>query len=41
MDLHDFGLVDPHPESAFQLWIPDADPDPEPATQKLVPKFEY
>jgi hypothetical protein len=35
MDLHDFGLLDPHPESAFQMRIPDADP----ATQNLVPKF--
>jgi hypothetical protein len=25
MDLHDFGLLDPHPESAFQMRIPDAD----------------
>jgi hypothetical protein len=39
MDPHNFGLLDPHPESAFQIRIPDADPDP--ATQKLVPKFEY
>jgi hypothetical protein len=22
---HDFGLLDPHPESAFQMRIPDAD----------------
>jgi hypothetical protein len=29
MDQHDFGLLDPHPESAFQMWIPDADADPE------------
>ncbi len=27
MDLHDFGLLDPHPESAFQMRIPDADAD--------------
>jgi hypothetical protein len=27
MDPHDFGLLDPHPESAFQMWIPDADAD--------------
>jgi hypothetical protein len=26
MDLHDFGLLDPHPESAFQMRIPDVDP---------------
>jgi hypothetical protein len=29
MNLHDFGLLDPHPESAFQMWmqmrIADAD----------------
>jgi hypothetical protein len=25
---HDFGLLDPHPESAFQMRIPDADADP-------------
>jgi hypothetical protein len=30
MDPHDFGLLDPRPESAFQMPIPDADP----ATQK-------
>jgi hypothetical protein len=28
MDPHDFGLLDPHPESAFQMRIPDADADP-------------
>ncbi len=28
-DPHDFGLQDPHPESAFQMRIPDADADPE------------
>jgi hypothetical protein len=30
-DLHpyDFGLLDPHPESAFQMQIPDADADPD------------
>jgi hypothetical protein len=27
MDPHDFGLLDPHPESAFQMRIPDADLD--------------
>jgi hypothetical protein len=27
MDLNNFGLLDPHPESAFQMWIPDADAD--------------
>ncbi len=27
MDPHDFGLLDPHPESAFQMRIPDADAD--------------
>jgi hypothetical protein len=25
---HDFGLLDPHTESAFQTRIPDADADP-------------
>jgi hypothetical protein len=25
---HDFGLLDSHPESAFQMRIPDADADP-------------
>ncbi len=33
---HDFGLLDPHTESAFQMQIPDANP----ATHKIVPKFE-
>jgi hypothetical protein len=28
MDPHDFGLLDPHPESALQMRIPDADADP-------------
>ncbi len=28
MDPHDFGLLDPHPESAFGMRIPDADADP-------------
>jgi hypothetical protein len=29
IDPHDFGLLDPHPHgSAFQMGIPDADPDP-------------
>jgi hypothetical protein len=27
MNPHDFGLLDPHPESAFQRRIPDADAD--------------
>jgi hypothetical protein len=27
MDLHDFGLLDLHPEPAFQMRIPDADAD--------------
>jgi hypothetical protein len=36
MNPHDFGLLDPHPESAFKMRIPDADS----ATQKLVLKFE-
>ncbi len=31
MDLHDFGLLDPHPKSAFQMRIPDAVADPAPA----------
>jgi hypothetical protein len=29
MDPHDFGLPDPHPESAFHMRIPDADADPD------------
>jgi hypothetical protein len=29
MDLHDFGLLDPHPESASQMRIPDAEADPD------------
>jgi hypothetical protein len=33
---HDFGLLNLHPESAFQMWIPEADL----ATQKIVHKFE-
>jgi hypothetical protein len=28
MNPHDFGLLDPHPESVFQMRIPDADADP-------------
>jgi hypothetical protein len=32
MDPDDFGLLDPHPESAFQMRIPDADADPGQAT---------
>jgi hypothetical protein len=32
MDPHGFGLLDPHPESAFQMRIPDADADPGKAT---------
>jgi hypothetical protein len=28
MDPHDFDPLDPHPESAFQMRIPDADADP-------------
>jgi hypothetical protein len=28
---HDFGLLDPHPESAFQMQIPNADADPDEA----------
>ncbi len=28
MDPHDFGLLDPHPESAFKMRIPAADADP-------------
>jgi hypothetical protein len=39
MDPHDFGLLDPHPESAVQMRVPDADADPDEATQKLMPKF--
>jgi hypothetical protein len=31
MNPYDFGLLDPHPESAFQMRIPDADPDPDEA----------
>jgi hypothetical protein len=29
MNLHDFGLLDPHPESAFQMQIPEADANPD------------
>jgi hypothetical protein len=29
MDLHDFWVLDPHPESAFQMRIPNADADPD------------
>jgi hypothetical protein len=29
---HNFGLLDPHLESAFQTEIPDADADPDEAT---------
>jgi hypothetical protein len=29
MDPHGFVIVDPHPESAFQMRIPDADADPD------------
>jgi hypothetical protein len=32
MDPHGFGLLDPHPESTFQMRIPDADADPDKAT---------
>jgi hypothetical protein len=32
MNPHDFGPLDPHPESAFQMRIPDADADPGKAT---------
>jgi hypothetical protein len=28
MNPHDFGLLDPHPESVFQMRIPDVDADP-------------
>ncbi len=28
MDPHDFGLLDLHPESSFQMRIPDVDADP-------------
>jgi hypothetical protein len=28
MDPHDLGLLDLHPENAFQMRIPDADADP-------------
>jgi hypothetical protein len=37
---HDFGLLDPHTESAFQMRIPYVVADPDPATQKIVPKIE-
>jgi hypothetical protein len=29
MDPHGFGLLGPHPESAFQMQFPDADADPD------------
>jgi hypothetical protein len=29
MDPHDFAFLDPHPESAFEMRIPDADADPD------------
>jgi hypothetical protein len=29
MDPHDFGLLNPHPESAIQMRIPDSDADPD------------
>jgi hypothetical protein len=32
MDPHGFDILDPHPKSAFQMRIPDADPDPDQAT---------
>jgi hypothetical protein len=35
MDPHEFDLLYPHPESAFQMRIPDADADPDLATQKF------
>ncbi len=37
MNPHGFGLLDPHPESAFQMRIPDADADPESAFQMRIP----
>ncbi len=36
MDPHDFGLLDSHPESAFQMRIPDADADLDPATKFVL-----
>jgi hypothetical protein len=36
MDLHDFGLFDPHPEPAFYMRLPDADADPDPATKFVL-----
>jgi hypothetical protein len=36
IDPHDFGLLDPHPKSAFQMRIPDADPDPATKFELLI-----
>ncbi len=38
MNPHDFGLLDPHSESAFQMRIPDADADLDEATVKISAK---
>jgi hypothetical protein len=38
MNPHDFGLLDPHPESAFQMRIPDADADADPG--KIAPMIK-
>ncbi len=34
-DTHDFCLLDSNQESAFQMRVPDADADPDPAIQKF------
>jgi hypothetical protein len=39
VDPHDFGLLDPHPESAFQMRIPDADDQIYNLLQILLAKF--
>ncbi len=40
MDPHDFGMLDLHLESKFQMRILNVAVDLDPAIQKLVPKFE-
>jgi hypothetical protein len=36
MDLYDFVLLDPQPKSAFQIRIPYADANPDPATKFVL-----
>jgi hypothetical protein len=40
MDPHDFGLLDPHLDSKFQMQILNVAVDLDPAIQKFEPKFE-